>query len=103
MGGPERTAIMDAQRAYMAAHGLPSEVVFVVSWLRVDGSWAYSKVDPQSSDGTAHYESLAFLLRNRGGWEVVDVYGAEGDIGMDDTPEVYMMSRNAEVPSTLFP
>lgn len=102
-GTAERTAIMDAQRAYMAAHGMPSDVVFVVNWLRVAGGWAYSKVDPQSPDGGAQYESLAFLLRDRGGWKVVDIFGSEGDMSEDATAEDYMMSRNPEAPADLFP
>lgn len=103
MGTAERAAIMDAQRAFMAAQGMPSDVVFVVDWLRVDGGWAYSKVNPQSPDGGAQYEPLAFLLRDRGGWAVVDIFGSEGDMSVEDTAERYMMTRHPDAPDTLFP
>lgn len=104
-GDPERAAIMDAQRAWMAAQGLPSDVVFVVDWLRVSQGWAHSQVQPESPDGTNKYEGLSFLLQEGAdGWTVVDVFGAEGDVDVGpNTVEDYFLARYPSAPPALFP
>ena len=104
-GDSERAAIMDAQRAWMAAQGLPSDVVFVVDWLRVSQGWAYSQVQPESTDGANKYEGLDFLLqKDAGGWTVIDVFGAEGDVDIGpNSVRDYFLARHPSAPQALFP
>ncbi len=104
-GDPERAAIMDAQRAWMAAQGLPSDVVFVVDWLRVSQGWAYSQVQPESTDGANKYEGLDFLLqKSANGWTVTDVFGAEGDVDIGpNSIRDYFLARHPSAPPSLFP
>lgn len=105
-GTAERDSIMDAQRAYMASHGMPSDVVFMIDELRVLGNWAFSEVRPESTDGTAKYESLSFLLRSRSGsWSVVDIWGAAGEEDREAAPtaKAFFIDRNPSVPAGLFP
>lgn len=104
-GDPERAAIMDAQRAWMAAQGLPSDVVFVVDRLRVSRGWAYSQVQPESTDGANKYEGLDFLLQeDANGWTVTDVFGAEGDVDIGpNSVRDYFLARHPSAPPSLFP
>ena len=102
-GDADRSAIMDAQRAWMASRGLPSNVVFVVDWLRLSSGWAYSVCRPQSPDGSSQYEGIMFLLRDRSGWAVVDVFGVEGEMSEDIDPTATLIARNPGVPTVIFP
>ena len=51
---------MDAMRA----KGDDQDRVFVVRRLKISGTWAWLDCDPQSRDGSNHYEPESALLRN---------------------------------------
>jgi hypothetical protein len=102
-GDDDRAAIMDAQRTWMASKGLPSDVVFVVDWLRISSGWAYSVAAPQSVDGVNKYEPIMFLLRDSNGWKVVDVFGTEGEVSEDLDPKAQLLARNPGAPASIFP
>lgn len=74
-GSDERKAIMDAYRSVWKAQGGNNltDVVFVVSYLKVQQGWAWLEVSPQSADGSQQYEPEQGLLRLRNGkWRVMD-------------------------------
>jgi hypothetical protein len=61
----ERTAILQAVHEAFAKQE-SRNVVFVVPYLKVDSGWAWIQVDPESTDGTQHYESDSGLLQEKG-------------------------------------
>ena len=67
-GIAERKAILQAtfDNTPVAKELKVKNVVFVVSYLKVDRGWAFIGVDPQSADGTSHYETLSGLLQEKG-------------------------------------
>ncbi len=67
-GSQDRKAITNALRVVVKdMSGL--DVVFVVRHLKVNGNWAWVDADPQSADGTQHYEAVNGLLtRKNGRW-----------------------------------
>jgi hypothetical protein len=68
-GSAERRAIMDGLRKTGEIH----DRVFVVRQLRVANGWAWLVVDPQSRDGTRHYETESALMQQHGrDWLLVD-------------------------------
>ena len=80
-GSAERKAIMDAMRA----KGDDQDRIFVVRYLKVSKGWAWLRVDPQSRDGSNHYESESALLRQSAKhWKVVAQPCAEADCVEDD-------------------
>ena len=84
-GNLERTAILDALRAWIKSN-LGLEVVFVVKHLKVKNGWAWINVIPQSPDGKNHYEDLSALLRKGNDcWAVVAV--PSGECAAADDPE----------------
>lgn len=65
-GSSERKAIMDALRvAIRKMSGL--EVIFVVRHLKVNKDWAWVEADPESADGTQHYETMVGLVHKKNG------------------------------------
>jgi len=67
-GSQERKAITNALRV-VAKNMSGLDVVFVVRHLKVNGNWAWVVADPQSVDGTQHYEAMDGLLaRKNGRW-----------------------------------
>lgn len=71
----ERKAILDAYRAKwkQSSGNTNTDVVFVVSYLKVHNGWAWLDVRPQSSDGSQQYEAEQGLLRKKGGkWRVLE-------------------------------
>lgn len=63
-GSDERKAIMDALRHFVKnKSGL--EVIFVVQYLKVKNGWAWAVTNPQSKDGSQHYESISGLLHKK--------------------------------------
>jgi hypothetical protein len=95
-GTPERKAIMDAARVPVeSVLGLP--VIFVVSVLRTDGTWAYLQAQPRNPDGGALdwgrtplaqdwqngfvSDTVMVLLQNGdGGWAVADYVVGPTDV-----------------------
>jgi hypothetical protein len=71
-GSADRKAILDVLRAQAKSmSGL--KVVFVVTHLKVGAGWAWVEAEPQSADGSQHYETMAGLLhRDRGRWRFVE-------------------------------
>ncbi|MCY7307460.1 MAG: hypothetical protein LH632_15195 [Rhodoferax sp.] len=82
-GSQERKAITNALRVVAKTmSGL--DVVFVVSHLKVNGNWAWVEADPQSVDGTQHYEPMSGLLASKNGrWVYLEGF-PEGAICEED-------------------
>jgi hypothetical protein len=78
-GSNERKLILDALRNTMRSmHGL--DMVFIVSYVRVQNNWAWIDTQPQSSDGENRYEGVSALLRKQGTrWDVAEIACAEED------------------------
>lgn len=78
-GSPQRKAVLDALRKELKRlHAI--DAIFVVQHIHVKGRWAWVEAQPQSTDGSARFESIAALLRqDKTGWRVVDIPCAEPD------------------------
>jgi uncharacterized protein YceK len=63
-GSAERNAIIQATKHALARQGRKN-VVLVVPYLKVHNGWAWIQVNPQSADGTQHYESQSGLLQEK--------------------------------------
>jgi hypothetical protein len=98
-GSAERKAIMDAMRA----KGDDQDRIFVVRRLKISGNWAWLDCDPQSRDGSNHYEPESALLRKSGGkWKVVDQPCGEGDCDFDSEIS-RIRGENPQAPNAIFP
>jgi hypothetical protein len=76
-GSAERAAILSGVHKALDKQGL-KKVVLVVPYLKVHGGWAWIQVNPQSADGTQHYESQSGLLREKAGkWTLLEWMPAE--------------------------
>ena len=76
-GSAERTAILQATHEALAKQGLKNAVL-VVPYLKVNGGWAWIQVNPQSADGTQHYESQSGLLQEKAKrWALLEWMPAE--------------------------
>ncbi len=71
-GSEDRQGIMAALRVVVKnMSGL--DVIFVVTHLKVKNGWAWAVVEPQSKDGTQHYETLTGLLNKQNGhWKYLE-------------------------------
>ena len=58
----ERNAILQAVHHSLARQGRKN-LVLVVSYLKVHNGWAWIQVNPQSANGSQHYESQSGLLQ----------------------------------------
>jgi hypothetical protein len=93
-GSAERTAIMNAIRAYDVKRdaGLANET-FVVSAIRVQGAWAYANVEQQ---GTRSYGQAHVFLQNAGGrWKVAfSTYNDTNEVGVDGLARLRKKNRS---------
>jgi len=98
-GSPERKAIFDAMRAIGDDHTR----VFVVLSLKVENGWAWTSVNPQSADGSQHFEPESALLEKVGGhWQVLDQPCGEGDC--DPQKELARIrAAHPQAPADIFP
>jgi hypothetical protein len=94
-GSAERTAILQATHEALAKQGLKN-VVLMVPYLKVNAGWAWIQVDPQSADGTQHYESQSGLLQQKAKqWTLLEWMPAEE--GTD--AKKYFKALKAKYPS----
>lgn len=71
-GSAERKEVMEALRV-MVRKMSDLEVIFVVRHLKVNNDWAWVEAEPQSADGSQHYETVAGLIhRKNGHWVYVE-------------------------------
>jgi uncharacterized protein YceK len=76
-GSAERNAIIQATKQALARQGRKN-VVLVVPYLKVHNGWAWVQVNPQSANGTQHYESQSGLLQQTTkGWTLLEWMPAE--------------------------
>jgi uncharacterized protein YceK len=76
-GSPERDAIIQATKHALARQGRKN-LVLVVPYLKVHNGWAWIQVNPQSANGTQHYESQSGLLQQTTkGWTLLEWMPAE--------------------------
>jgi len=99
-GSAERNAILAAVHKAMA----PKKVVLVVPYLKVNQGWAWIQVDPQSPDGTQHYESQSGLLHKgtNAQWKLLEWMPAEE--GTDQKKYFQgLRKKYPEAPADIFP
>jgi hypothetical protein len=76
-GSAERNAIIQATKHALARQGRKN-LVLIVSYLKVHNGWAWIQVNPQSANGTQHYESQSGLLQQTTkGWTLLEWMPAE--------------------------
>jgi hypothetical protein len=63
-GSAERNAILHGTHEALAKQGLKNAVL-VVPYLKVHKGWAWIQVNPQSADGSQHYEAQSGLLEEK--------------------------------------
>jgi uncharacterized protein YceK len=95
-GSAERNAIIQATKHALARQGRKN-VVLVVPYLKVHNGWAWIQVNPQSADGTQHYESQSGLLQEKttNKWTLLEWMPAEE--GTDYTK--YFKNLKAKYPT----
>jgi len=94
-GSPERNAIIQATKHALARQGRKN-LVLVVPYLKVHNGWAWIQVNPQSANGTQHYESQSGLLQQETTkWRLLEWMPAEE--GIDYTK--YFKNLKAKYPS----
>jgi hypothetical protein len=98
-GTAERKAILDGLRAV----GDNPTRIFVVQWLKTDGTWAFVVADPQSPDGSQRYETETALLGKDGAiWAVIDLPCLEEDCDYA-TELARMQADHPNAPAGIFP
>jgi hypothetical protein len=125
-GNPERQAIMDVMRLDFyrndpeKTHRNPDRVFFKVYFLKVQGDWALTDVDPVDDVGKSIAEPRWGLLHRKAGrWEDVDYVAAVGDyesrhpggtqlddfdlLGMSDLAVRKLLLAAPEIPRDIFP
>ena len=97
-GSPDRKAIFDALRMTQDI-----DRVFVPSWFKVMGGYAFVIANGQSRDGRNHYEpETALLRREAGGWRVIDMPCSED--GCEPTTEIVRIRKAwPGAPAAIFP
>jgi len=95
-GSTERNAIIQATKHALARQGRKN-VVLVVPYLKVHNGWAWIQANPQSADGTQHYESQSGLLQEKttNKWTLLEWMPAEE--GTDYTK--YFKNLKAKYPT----
>ena len=95
-GSTEKNAILQATQRALARQGRKN-LVLVVPYLKVHNGWAWIQVNPQSKNGTQHYESQSGLLREKtpNEWTLLEWMPAEE--GTDYTK--YFKNLKAKYPS----
>jgi hypothetical protein len=95
-GSTERNAILQATQRVLARQGR-KKLVLVVPYLKVHNGWAWIQINPQSADGSQHYESQSGLLQEKttSNWTLLEWMPAEE--GTDYTE--YFKNLKAKYPS----
>ena len=94
-GSAERNAILQATHHVLARQGRKN-LALVVPYLKVHNGWAWIQINPQSSDGTQHYETQSGLLQETTKkWTLLEWMPAEE--GTDY--EKYFKNLKAKYPS----
>ncbi|PYJ24034.1 MAG: hypothetical protein DME99_00860 [Verrucomicrobia bacterium] len=76
-GSAERNAILQATQRALARQGRKN-LVLVVPYLKVHNGWAWIQVNPQSANGTQHYEPQSGLLQEKTNkWTLLEWMPAE--------------------------
>lgn len=108
-GSGERKAILGVLRAFVKRMS-DLDVVFVVRHLKSGCGWGWIEADPQSADGTQHYEPVqALLARRNGRWEYVESPPewpeCETDPDCVDRSHYFrkLAARHPGVPAAIFP
>lgn len=106
-GTTERKAILDAMRA---KHPDLGDIVYVVSYLKVNKGWAWLNAAAQSRDGRNHYEGEQALLHKiHGRWKVVEMRPGGEECASDPScanNHKYfkkLKTRHPTVPMNIFP
>jgi uncharacterized protein YceK len=102
-GSAERNAIIQATKHALARQGRKN-VVLVVPYLKVHNGWAWIQVNPQSADGTQHYESQSGLLQEKttNKWTLLEWMPAEE--GTDYTKYFKnLKAKYSTAPADIFP
>jgi hypothetical protein len=108
-GSAERKAMLDALRVFVKKMS-ELDVIFVVRHIRSDCGWAWIETEPQSADGTQHYEPVqALLARRKGRWEYLESppewSECEPDPDCVDRARYFrkLAARHPGLPAAIFP
>ena len=98
-GSAEREAIFAAIRQGREIQ----DQVFVTSQFKVQDDWAWVTADPQSKDGSNHYEPESWLLQKTGdGWHVMAQPCQEADcVWADEVAKI--RAKYPQAPEAIFP
>lgn len=104
IGSVERKVIIDSVRATFAEQD-PAKppVIFVVPYLKVHGSWAWIRVEPQTKDAKQRYEPQSGLFRHEGArWVLVTWQPSEEGA---DAAEFFkeLKAKYPEMPADILP
>ncbi len=99
-GSAERDAIFAAMRQ---GRDQGADLVFITSHFLVQGDWAWVTANPQSKDGSQHYETESWLLQKTSeGWRVAAQPCAEE--GCEPAQELAKIrSQFPQAPAAIFP
>lgn len=108
-GSADRKAILDVLRGQAKSmSGL--DVIFVVTHLKVGAGWAWVEAEPQSADGSQHYETMTGLLHlEKGRWRYVEgppeASVCDEDPDCADTARYFraLAKKHPGVPAAIFP
>ena len=76
-GSAEKNAILQAVHHALARQGRKN-LVLIVPYLKVHDGWTWIQVNPQSANGTQHYESQSGLLQQQPNkWTLLEWMPAE--------------------------
>lgn len=99
---PERVAIIAGVHEALAKQGMKN-VVLAFPYLKVHRGWAWIQVNPESADGTQHYESQSGLFQEKTKkWALVEWMPVEDEM---DTKAYFkvLRSKYPQAPDDIFP
>ena len=97
-GSAEREAIFEGMRKGREN----PDVTFVVRTMKVQDNWAWVVAEPQSKDGSAHFETESWLLqKTAAGWQIAAQPCAEE--GCEPAAELAKIRQNnPQAPAAIF-
>ena len=108
-GSTERKAMLNVLRAFVKRMS-DLDVIFVVTHIKSGCGWGWIETEPQSADGTQHYESVQALLANHNGaWMYVESppewSECEPDPDCADRSRYFrkLAARHPGLPAAIFP
>jgi hypothetical protein len=101
-GSPERSAIIAGAKEALTKQGM-KDAVLQVTYLKVKRGWAWIQVNPQSANGSQHYESQSGLLQEKPkNWALVEWMPVEDEM---DTNSYFtiLKTKYPKAPADIYP